>query len=400
MKPTSRYLAIAAAMAIAAPCGADEIGDILAAIAANNSAIAATSASALADSLSLRAVTRLDDPELDFEYNFGETTGDKWSVGVAQSFLWPSIYSARGQAVDAAAKAQRLEAQATGVDILLQAKLLCINIIGLNKLAARQREVVANLDELAQKYSLALDQGEATAIDINKIKISRAEAKRALAETDAARASAIEALAGLNGGQPIAGVDAAALASYPIEPLEPLESYLSAALGHDPTALKLDAAETAKKHESAEAGMSWIPKISAGVKFTRELGDNFYGVTAGATLPFFSGRGKKAQAKARLLAAQSEKDCYQAAAEAQIKALYSRAESLRALLDEYAYDGTDSMALLRMALDGGQITLLSYLTETNYILEACCSRIKVERDYFAALAELNKLELLPLTAAF
>jgi len=50
-------------------------------------------------------------------------------------------------------------------------------------------------------------------------------------------------------------------------------------------------------------------------------------------------------------------------------------------------------ALLKKALDSGEISLLDYLMEIGYYYDAVIQALVVERDYEQALAELSAVEL-------
>lgn len=55
-----------------------------------------------------------------------------------------------------------------------------------------------------------------------------------------------------------------------------------------------------------------------------------------------------------------------------------------------AVGGADYAMLLRKSLDGGQISVLTYVQELNFFLEANLAQAAAERDYHAALATLLK----------
>ena len=54
-------------------------------------------------------------------------------------------------------------------------------------------------------------------------------------------------------------------------------------------------------------------------------------------------------------------------------------------------ENSDNAALLKKALAGGQINLITYIQETNYFLEARAELLDLEYRYAKALATLRGL---------
>jgi hypothetical protein len=69
--------------------------------------------------------------------------------------------------------------------------------------------------------------------------------------------------------------------------------------------------------------------------------------------------------------------------------LYNELEQLRPTLEN-----NDNILLLKKALDGGQISLITYIQEVNFFLEAQKNYLDVEYNYYQLLASLNKYTLL------
>ena len=69
---------------------------------------------------------------------------------------------------------------------------------------------------------------------------------------------------------------------------------------------------------------------------------------------------------------------------------------LKRQLEKYSPIINDSQnaATLRKALDGGQISLLTFIQELNYFVEAEGQSLEIEYEYASALAKLNRYSLL------
>ena len=374
---------------------ADDLSDILTCVEANNTEIKAGLAAFVADSAALAAVNNLEDPQVDFEYNFGGSTGDKWGIGVSQSFDWPGLYSARGKAAGARQEALYYTHLARRAEVLLQARLLCIGIVALNRLITASQAVYDNVDELYVHYSKAFEYGEVTVIDLNKIKIERVNARQRLEELKTQREETKNELRGLNGNRDFGSIDLDTLKDYPREQLATIDQYKRAFETYDPQNASYASLADALQSEISVARMGWLPRFDIGYQYTYELGDNFNGVTAGVSIPIFSNRKKVAQARAQAVASELSRIDYQAAREARICELFKRVVALRTQLQAYdEVTGDDScFTLLRRALEGGQISLLEYLLETQYFLEARSNYLSLESQYHTALAELNRYPL-------
>lgn len=373
----------------------DGIDKILSVIEVNNTELKASLSSLKSDSIGLRTTNNLEDPKVDFEYNFGEV-GDKWGIGVSQGFDWPGIYSARGKANKSRIAAMRQVYNAKQLDVLLKAKSVCLNIIMLNRQIALQESIYNSIDELYAHYNKAYEHGEVSIIDINKIKIERISTKQQLDELKTQFALLEEDLVGLNNNVQFSGIDLKSLTDYPVEELYSFDTYVDDFNSTDPQQGYYAKMDEAISSEISVAKMGWLPKFDIGYQYTNELGDAFNGVTFGASIPIFSNKKKVASMKAQAVANELTQQDYATANISRLKAQYAQAVSLKSQLVSYSdVIGDDSnFVLLKKALDGGQISLLNYLLELRYFLEAKNKYIELEYNYNSVLAELNKYHIL------
>ena len=140
--------------------------------------------------------------------------------------------------------------------------------------------------------------------------------------------------------------------------------------------------------------MGWLPKLELGYQYTNELGDGFNGVTVGASIPLFSNKRKVAAAKAEAITNELNRNTYRNDVEAQLKADYAQAVALKSQLTQY-FDiiaDDNNFTVLRKALDGGQITLLNYLLELRYFLDAKNKYLDLEHSYHATIASLSRYQ--------
>lgn len=372
----------------------NSINNILSNIERNNTELRAYNASIASDSANISTTNNLDDPKIDFEYNFGDI-GDKWGIGISQGFDWPGSYSARNKANNSKIASLRQTYKIKRLDIILKAKLLYINIVMLNRQIDYQQLILNNIEDLYNQYTKAYNHGETSIIDINKIKIEQIATKQQLDELTSKRNSIIDKLVGLNNNEQFSDVDLTELKDYPVEELNSYEDYKIAFETNDPQYAYYASIDKAITDDVSVAKMGWLPKFELGYKYINELGDKFNGVTAGITVPIFSNRKKVASAKTQSITNDMNRQDYEVANHSRIKVQYAKAVSLRAQLNLYkdVVGDDNNFVVLRKALNGGQMSLLNYLLEMRYFLEATNKYIELEYNYHEVLAELNKYDL-------
>ena len=382
-------IACAASLTAAAQSSIDLI---VATVQQNNARLKASRAQVSADSLNMRTANNLEDPRVALEYNFGSREGDKWGIGISQGFDWPGLYGERATATrhrtDALSAAARAEAVETG----LAARLLCLDIVHTNRLIEAQQLILDNVNELFALYSKAFELGESSIIDLNKIKIERIAARQALDALTSDRNSLMEQLAAMNGNRPFDGIALDALNSYPADELLAIDTYRNLYATANPQAEYFAHLGNSAKSSVKAARMGWLPKFELGYQYTNELGEGFNGVTAGVSIPLFSNKRKVAAARAEALTVELNRATVDDENEARIKAEFARAVSLKSQLTQYGEVIADdaNFTVLRKALDGGQITLLNYLLELRYFLDAKQKYLDLEHSYHATVASLSR----------
>ena len=218
--------------------------------------------------------------------------------------------------------------------------------------------------------------------------------KRELDQLIAQRNADIEKLYGLNGKTVIDGVNL--LTVYPNQSLESKETYLGQVVTLDPEVQCIEYNKEATRKDVSSAKMGWLPNLSVGYRYTNELGSKFNGVAVGVSVPIFSNRNKVNATKSELLTSEYNQQSIIALKESQIKAYFEHIVTLQSQINSYkkVLDDNNNQLMLKKALDGGQITLLNYLLELRYFLEAKQTLLDLEYEYNSTLTSLNKYSLL------
>lgn len=119
------------------------------------------------------------------------------------------------------------------------------------------------------------------------------------------------------------------------------------------------------------------------------------GLTVGMALPLWSNAHSVRQAKAQALAASRTEEDTRLALRNRLQSLFDQAQALQQTLAGYDTSLTDynSAELLYHAFEGGELTLLQYLMESDYFFEAYDLRLQTLRDLHLVTAEMNAWQL-------
>lgn len=378
-------------MALAPNIEANNIDYVLQQIKLNNTQLKALNAEIEAQTADIKSSNNLSDPTIDGAYLFGVgSIGDKWELGVSQEFDWPGIYSARGKVNKARIEALAQSYAQKQIQIFSEACNICLEIICLNRRIKFENNILANLDSLYDKSLKGLEYGEISILDTNKLKIERLGVTQSIASNKALLQAKIKQLEGLNGNMPLN--DVASLCDYPEQQLHSLDEYLNQMKASDPQLCQISSEIEASKKQVSVTRMQNLPKFSLEYRHVNEIGDHFNGVGVGLSIPVFENRGKNKAAKAQAIASQLSFDDVISTRTAEITASHQKAVAVRQQLDGYrdALLKCNNIEILDKALYGGQISLINYLLELRYFIEAQNALIDLEFEYNTLITDLNK----------
>lgn len=385
---------IAATLAMANAANAITIEDVIANVKQNNKELKYTTAQIDAQASEIKTNNNLSNPVVEGGYLFGKGPAEnKWEVGVSQEFEWPGLYSSRGAANKARVEAMKLGYSVKQLQLLTEAYGVCLDIISLNRQIEYEKNIQSNIDALYEKNMKAFEHGEVSVIDINKLKVERIGLQQKMDDCVLRRDALVKQLEGYNANMPLAGVES--LNEYPAQQLVSLDEYLAEAKESAPEVMQYRADMAADEKDVKVAKMQGLPKFSLGYKHANEEGNSFNGATVGVSLPIFENRGKKKAAKAKAISSQLAYDNAVLALTNEVTTNYNKATTLGKQLAGYseALDGVNNVEILNKALAGGQISLLTYLQEVRYFVEARAVMLEMESEYNQVLVNLNKYKM-------
>ena len=367
--------------------------DVLVAIEANNHELVSIMSDVEAQSLQMKSENMLEDPSVEYSSFYrGGASGQAGSeLVVSQGFDFPTLYAAKHKMNELS----RASLNSGLVDerrrILLDAKSLCLDIImyrQTGELLSMQSEIA---DELLLLYRQRLESGDASALEVNKIRMELMSVATEVAANNAALDAACRALQSMNGGQPIVfDADFYPLVEEVSDPDAAVEEYLSS----DASIHAAESAAEAARKEISVNRQGWIPRFEVGYRRNTDIREAEHGFLVGGSIPLFSNHRKVATAKARSVAASSALNSVRLQSEAEVRSILTEIRQTESALS--AYDEPlmrETLSLLQKAVESGEISLIDYFVETSSIYSNLTSCITLRNNYHKLMARLYKNRL-------
>ncbi len=385
---------ILAAMAFAAVVSAkaQDINSVLKSVEQNNMELKALLKGNEAADIENKSQNTLEDLSIEYSPFFqSETSGIASSeLVITQGFDFPTLYGARKKAGQLQRNVLDMQYQTARRDILVNAKKLCLDIINYNKQKQLLQERRKNADELLAMFELKFKNGDATSLELNKIKLDRMNLETELVQADTKHANAMQQLQALNGGLSIE----VNMTEYPQAPADDEVTMYEKAVATDWTVRTAQASVLAAEQDVKVNKQSWIPKFEIGYRRNTEGDNASNGFLIGGSIPLFSSKNKVKIAKARQTEAVMQHANARINAENSARTMINQMKQLKASAD--AYDVPlmrQTLKLLRTAVENGEISVTEYYVEADNIYKNMITYMDIERQYQDALTEIYKNEL-------
>ena len=351
---------------------------ILQSILLNNTTLKADADAVLASQAENRTGLTLADPEVEFSYFWGSphAIGNRQDLSITQHFDYATVFGLKRRLAQSHNEVLALEQQLRRIRLVGEARQCLVQLTYLNQQQQQLGERMAVAQSLVEKYQKALQQGDATRLEHDKAQLAllnlQAESDELAIEQRKARGQ----LQAMNGGNPIA------YSATDYEAIFDAEND-SATSTSQATTQWLDAQGKAIKQEIKNAQAASLPELTFGYASELTAGEKFRGLTIGLSLPLWSNRAGVRSTRARQEAHRSEAEEVRFQFEQQRLALKDDMESHRKLADrlKQTIAQNTTHALLKRALDLGEISLLDYLQEASLLYDLQDKALQAERDY-------------------
>lgn len=373
---------------------AGSTADVLREVEQNNTTLKALRQSADAQKIENLTGIMLEDPEIGFSYLWGgpAAIGNRQDVSVTQTFDFGTLAGMKRKVAQEKNSLVEWEYLSQRMEILLEAELLCIELTHLNALAAVLEERAGNAATIAENQRSKLEHGEGNILEYNNSLLELGNAENSLAAVKAKQEAALSRLAGLNGGCRT-GFTATDYAQEPF-PAD-FDSWYAEAQSRNPVLAYVRGEIELSRKELSLSKTGNLPSLSVGYMGEFTLGQRYQGVSLGVSIPLWSNARRVRQAKAAVQAAQSREADAKQQFYSKLEAQYTLASSLKEVAENSrrTLDSADNRALLRKALDEGEISMQDYLVSLGFYYDALERTMNAELEYHKALAELYSYTL-------
>ena len=382
-------------LALCLPIGmqAQNIDQVLQSIEQNNKELQSQTQLLKAQKMENRTANNLPDPTVTYSsfYQNGAGKGHGTEFVASQGFDFPTQYIARNRQADLANEAIDKQQQAVRRDILLKAKLLCLDMILLNQEKKLMDIRKKNADDLETLYAKRLEAGDANILEVNKIKMERMNVLTEVAQNNAAYRTALQSLLAMNGNMPLEFAEE----QYPhVEAINDYSTMRDEVIASDLDLQALSFATRAAEKQVSVDKQNWLPKLEAGFRRNTDSEMSMNGFVVGGSIPLFSNRKKVQIAKAQALSAQLLQEDAQLQIENNLMALFNEMQQLKEAMDTYDMPLLyKSLDLLKQALKEGQISLIEYFVEAETVYKNLQARMQLENQYQKVMANIYKNEL-------
>jgi len=369
----------------------NSLSSILSEIEKNNTTLVASRQRVDAQKLGNKTGLTPQNPEVEFNYLWGNPSaiGNRTDFSIRQSFDFPSAYSYKSKIATLKNEQADLEYKKQRSEILLQARLVCIELTYRNAVKLQLAKRLDNAKRVANAYNSKFNAGETSILEFNKAQLTLLNVSN-MAESNSLERNALMAeLATLNGGKAIPFAD-----STYVEPTisADFDQWYALAERANPILqwIKQEVA-ISQKQKQLSVALS-LPKLNAGYMSEKVVGEQFQGVSVGMSIPLWENKNTIKQSKANALAMQSAEADTKMQFYNRMKSLHAKAVGMQRNVVDYrkkmlAFNNAD---LLQKALNKGEISLTEYIFELSLQYESIDNLFEMELNQQKTSAELNQ----------
>ncbi len=333
------------------------------------------------------------DPEAEMNYLWGNPAviGNRRDFSIQQHLDFPTAYVYRKTIAEAKNQQAAFQYQSQRKQILLQARLLLIDLIYYNRMcyeaAERNRQSVELLNATRKNY----EAGACNILDYNKAGLSAMMFSDALQEWESGRAALLTELEGLNGGKYLVFTEGTfPLVSLPAD----FEAWYLQSDKSNPELAILEKQADIGVIDQKLTKTLMLPGFSAGYMREQVVGETFQGLHFGLTIPLWEHHNKLRYAKANHQFVLSLQESAKLQHYTRLKRLFDHAVDLqdrqKQLLEKM--ESFNNTALLAKAYHAGEISLTDYLLELTLYYEYSDKVRNTERELHKTIAELNQYQ--------
>ena len=331
-------------------------------------------------------------PEVEFGYMYGNQAfmGNKMDFSVTQQVDFPTAYIHKSRLRKIKTTQAELEYIISRQEILLQAKQLWIERVHLNQQEILLLARLEQAHKINDHYQLKMAVGEVGPLAVNQSNLQltaiQSEYDQLLSDIRGNKIAILE----ISGGDEVDIPESIFPIPVSFIPDSLLQAYL---LGPE---LQLYLYELDLKEEAKSLTISEIlPKLSAGYYSETVLNQKFKGFLVGITVPLWENSNRVQQAKSEIIYAEADAEYFKYLQSKQLLQKMDQLESLKARSQklEVALGTGNSIELLALALDSGELSLSEYFYASDFFFQNQQLLLRYKKDQLILEAELLKVYL-------
>lgn len=383
MKQISLITLLALTVGLSTTAQTININAVLRSIADNNKSLKALKQANAANISQLEADNTLGATSVEYSPFFrkGVSGTSSSELIVSQEFKLPNVYASQRKAITLQRDVDNKAYDIALRDIMTEAQAICYDLQSAMQNATLLKQRRDATDSLLTICYKQLSHGNATIMDINRVKLDSMSLQSDLITTQTEISQARIALIRLGAGE---------------EALKANDNVSPATNAIDiPKSAELryaDATLTQANQELKVSKQGWLPTLTVGYRRNTELHEASNGPLIGMAIPLFSNSRKIKAARMKQSAAQLAVEDATYQLNAQRQALQSEARSLELKMQTYDLSlMQQSLKTLMRAVSAGELSISEYYLEANKIYTIMQEKITVENRYNKVRSQLEAL---------
>ncbi|MBW6489758.1 MAG: TolC family protein [Lentimicrobium sp.] len=367
------------------------VEQVLLQIKKNNTTLSALRKSVSAEKIGNKTGFYLQNPEIEFNHLWGNPSaiGNRTDVSIIQTFDFPSVYGYKNQIAKVRNQQLDFEYERQLRALIFESRLICYDLVYTNALLSEFEKRLMHAENIAASWKTKFEIGETNVIEYNKSQMNLLKISKDMEAIILERDELLGALTRLNGGISIEFTDTAFVRSaIPVD----FEIWFQQAEQRNPWLNWLKSEiEISKKQLNLNKSMS-LPKFHAGYMSEKVVGEQFQGVTVGASIPLWENKNTVKYARAYIPAVEELATDNKVRLYSHLKTLHAKVTGLQNSVYDYRskLKMLNNSALLRKALDQGEISLIDYMLELSIYYESENKLLEMEKTLGKAMAELEQ----------
>ena len=388
------YILLVAAFALSSANAQTGFEKVLSEIERNNKSIVSEKQYWEAQKLSYKTGLNPENPKVDYEHLPGtpEGAGTQKDFSVTQGFDFPTSYGKKRSVSEEQIAQSDLQFTVFRQQILLEAKLACIDYVYRKRLQAQFDKRLENANTLLEAITRKTDQGESNILDLNKIKLLQLEVKNQ-AELNATELKTLQhRLDEFNGGL---AVDLSQIEYPVVTSLPSFETLDSLIESNDPIVKTVKQEREINRKQVGLTRSLTLPKFEGGYHQQSILGQKYQGFHVGMTIPLWENKNKVKTEQARLMLSEYQITEHRTKHYFENKQLYEQYLHWQKTFAEYQtiLTSANNEQLLNKAFQAGELSLMEYLMEVRYFYDAVARNIEAEKELQRSIGELYRFQL-------